>query len=87
MGNANSIDDDKERAPTASERKLRGNALQGAEQKSAVDHTAYEEGRNPDTELHLDGEKDDLYDDGLDLEDESDETLAGTRGNSSGIKP
>ena len=87
MGNANSTDDDKERAATASERRLRGNALKGAEQKSAVDHTTYEEGRNPDTELHLDGESDELYDDGLDLEDDSGDTLAGTRGDSSGIKP
>jgi len=87
MGNANSTDDDEARPPTASERRLRGNALKGSEQRSAVDHATYEEGRNPDTELHVDGEKDELYDDGLDLEDDSDETLAGTRGNSSGIKP
>ena len=42
---------------------------------------------NPDTELHLDGESDSLYSDGLDVEDDSGETLAGTRGDSSGIKP
>jgi hypothetical protein len=87
MGNANSSDDDKTRAATAPERKLRGNALKGSEQKSAADHTTYEERRNPDTELHLDEEKDTLYDDGLDIEDDSDDTLAGTRGSSSGIKP
>ncbi len=83
MGNAN---DDKAPA-TASERKLRGTALKGSEQKSAADHTAYEEERNPDTELRLDDETDSLYSDGLDVEDDSGETLAGTRGNSSGIKP
>jgi len=39
-------------------------------------------------ELRLDGEDDSLYSDGLDLEiDEEDDTLAGTRGTSSGIKP
>jgi len=69
------------------ERNLRGSGLKGPEQKSAVDHTAYEKARNPDTELHLDGEEDTLYDDGLDVEEDSDDTLAGTRGNSSGIKP
>ncbi len=83
MGDAN---DDKAPA-TASERKLRGRALRGSEQKSAADHTTYEEGRNPDTELHLDEEKDTLYNDGLDLEDDSGDTLAGTRGDSAGIKP
>jgi hypothetical protein len=87
MGNANSTDDDKARAATASERKLRGTALEGSEQKSAADHTTYEERRSPDTELHLDDEKDTLYNDGLDLEDDSGDTLAGTRGDSSGIKP
>ena len=84
MGTA---DDDKARPDAASERKLRGRGLKGSEQKSAVDHTAFEERRNPDTELHLDDEKDDLYDDGLDVEDDFGETLAGTRGNSSGIMP
>jgi hypothetical protein len=83
MGIAN---DDKAPA-TASERQLRGSALKGSEQKSAADHTTYEERRDPDTELQLDGEKDTLYNDGLDLEDDSGETLAGTRGDSAGIKP
>jgi hypothetical protein len=87
MGNANSSDNDKARAATQPERKLRGSALEGSDQKSAADHATYEEQRNPDTELHLDEEKDTLYDDGLDLEDEGSDTLAGTRGNSSGIKP
>ena len=32
MGNANSSNDDKTRAATAPERKLRGNALEGSEQ-------------------------------------------------------
>jgi hypothetical protein len=85
MGNAN--DEDKARAATSAERKLRGGALRGSEQKSAADHTTYEEGRNPDTELHLGDEPDSLYHDGLDVEDDSGETLAGTRGDSAGIKP
>jgi hypothetical protein len=84
MGDAS---EDKARSATAAERKLRGSALSGSEQKSSADHTTYEERRNPDTELHLDGETDSLYHDGLDLEDDSGETLAGTRGDSAGIKP
>jgi hypothetical protein len=68
--------------------KLRGAALEGSDQKSAPDHMDYEKGRNPDAELRLDGEDDSLYNDGLDLEiEEEDDTLAGTRGTSSGIKP
>ena len=61
------------------EPRLRGTELGGAEQKDAVDHAAYAKTRKRDTELHLDDEKDTLYDDGLDIEDDS-ETLAGTRG-------
>jgi len=72
MGNGNPSDDDKEdQSPTSGERRLRD----------------YEKRRNPDTELRVDGEDDSLYDDGLDTEDDDDETLAGTRGPSSGIKP
>jgi hypothetical protein len=62
------------------EDRLRGKALDGSEQKNAVDHTEFAEARDPDTELHLDDEKDTLYNDGLDIEDDS-ETLADTKGN------
>lgn len=87
MGNENSPKDDQAARDTAAERKLRGSALTGSEQKTAADHTDYEKARNPDTELHLDGEADSLYSDGLDTEEES-ETLFGTRGTSPGaIKP
>jgi hypothetical protein len=41
---------------------LRGKELNGA---------AYEKPRNNDTELHLDGEEDTLYEDGLELQDDS----------------
>lgn len=54
---------------TDGESNLRGNALDGSERKKAVDHTAFEKARNTDTTLRLDGEKDTLYDDGLDIED------------------
>jgi len=72
---------------TAGERRLRGSALDGAENKGAADHDTYEKRRNPDTELRLDGEEDTLYDDGLDTHDEDPDTFAGTRGKSDGIKP
>ena len=85
MGTTNNSDDDAQ--ADASERRLRGKGLKGSEQRSAADHAAYEERRNPDTELRTDDEPDSLYDDGLDLEDDSEESLAGTRGGSAGIKP
>ena len=50
---------------------LRGAALEGSEQKKSAAHTAFEKTRNPDATLHLDGEEDTLYDDGLELEDDS----------------
>jgi hypothetical protein len=53
------------------ESRLRGPALGGSEQRKAADHTAYDKTRNPDSILRLDGEEDTLYDDGLDLDDDS----------------
>ncbi len=85
MGNTNPPNDPA--APPAGEDRLRGKELEGSETKAAADHLEYEEHRNPDTELRLDDEQDTLYDDGLDLEDDDPDTLAGTRGKSSGIKP
>jgi hypothetical protein len=85
MGTDNPQGDDP--SPPASERRLRGANLEGSEQKSAPDHLDYAKTRNPDTELRLDGEVDTLYSDGLDIEADEDDTLAGTRGSSSGIKP
>lgn len=62
---------------------LRGREL-GSERMDAVNHLGHAQKRNPDVELRLDGEKDSLYSDGLDLDDGSD-PLAGTHGfNSSG---
>lgn len=89
MSNQNS--DESNRASTrlgseSTKPRLRGAPLDGAEQKSAVEHTEYERCRNPDTELHLDGEDDSLYSDGLDIGDDT-ESLAGTDGNApKGIK-
>jgi hypothetical protein len=63
--------------------RLRGADLEGADQKIAADHVSYKKARNPDTELHLDGEEDSLYNDGLEVGDDAD-TLAGTDGNTPG---
>jgi hypothetical protein len=86
MGDDHSSEDDRSASDTAAERSLRGSALKGSERQAAVDHTAYEKARKPDTEVRVDGEDDALYSDGVDLQQDSD-TLAGTRGTSSGIKP
>jgi hypothetical protein len=53
------------------ETNLRGAGLGGAEQKKSVDHTAATKSVNTDSTLRLDGEEDTLYDDGLELEDDS----------------
>jgi hypothetical protein len=87
MGNSDAPSNDPA-ARDETERRLRGSQLEGSEQKKSVDHAAYEKSRNPDTELRLDGEKDSLYNDGLDIDEEdTEDPLLGTRGNSSGIKP
>jgi hypothetical protein len=86
MGNPETPKDSKD-SSTAAERRLRGTELEGAENKTAADHDAYEKRRDPDTELRLDGEEDTLYDDGLDTGDDDPDTFAGTRGKSAGIKP
>ena len=74
--------DDLDRPPTPSldktgEKKLRGKPLAGPDQKAAADHVTYEKTRDPDAVLHLDGETDTLYSDGLDLDDDPGQ-LAGT---------
>lgn len=74
------------KVPDCGEDRLRGAPLGGAEQQSSVEHAAYEKTRNPDTELRLDGKDDSLYNDGLDVGDDS-ESLAGSDGNApKGIK-
>jgi hypothetical protein len=73
-------------ARNLAEPRLLGAALGGAEDKSSIDHTDYEETRNPDAELRLDGEDDSLYSDGLDVGDHTD-SWAGTDGDApKGIK-
>ncbi|MEO7209210.1 MAG: hypothetical protein ABI356_06505 [Steroidobacteraceae bacterium] len=59
---------------------LRGSALDGAEQKKSVAHTSFEKAGNTDATLHLDGEEDTLYDDGLEVDDDSSGPLTGKDG-------
>jgi hypothetical protein len=61
------------------EERLRGAKLDGSEQVTAVDHAAKAATSKPDAEVHVDGEDDSLYGDGLDIGDDS-ETLADTHG-------
>jgi hypothetical protein len=53
------------------ESSLRGAALDGSERNKSVAHTAADKARNTDATLRLDGEEDTLYEDGLELEDDS----------------
>jgi hypothetical protein len=69
MGTVNTDEDDVPIDKTG-ESTLRGSALDGAEQKKSVAHTAFEKTRNTDTILRLDGEEDTLYDDGLEIDDD-----------------
>lgn len=64
----------------SNDNQLRGADQGGSEAPEAVDHVARAKLSKRDGELHLDDEKDTLFDDGLDVEDES-LTLAGTQGN------
>ena len=66
-------------AAVAAETRLRGEALEGPEQRGSIEHAKYEKSRDPRVELRLDGEDDTLYADGLDIGDDS-LTLAGTDG-------
>ncbi len=52
----------------------------GSEQQWAAGHTLYKKGHNPDTVLRVDDEKDTLFTDGLELDDDT--PAAGTDGRS-----
>jgi hypothetical protein len=75
MGNSRTDDGP---AADAGEQKLRGDALDGPEQKRAADHTAYQGKRKPDRVVRIDGEPDTLYQDGLDLEGDEPSPPMGT---------
>jgi hypothetical protein len=69
MGNPNT-DGDRRGADQTGEDTLRGDTLDGPEQRRAPDHATYEKKRNPDRVVRVDGEKDTLYKDGLDVNDD-----------------
>jgi hypothetical protein len=71
MGNVNSESGGEIPEDIAGEADLRGAGLAGADRKTSVGHTASGKARNTDSVLRLDGEEDTLYDDGLELEDDS----------------
>jgi len=70
MGNATN-ESNRARTGQSGENELRGDALDGSEQKNAVDHTSHQKSRNPDKVLNLDNEEDTLYSDGLEIEDDT----------------
>jgi hypothetical protein len=71
MGEIRTEDGDDIPGDPTDESHLRGSELDGSERKKSVAHTAYEKARNPDATLHLDNEEDTLYDDGLEVDDDS----------------
>jgi hypothetical protein len=71
MGNMKTDDQRPDATDPAAESKLRGDALTGSERKRAVDHTTYDEARNPDKVVRVDNEEDTLYDDGLELDEDT----------------
>ncbi len=76
---------------TAAERKPPDSALTSSDQKDTRDHAGHEKAghekaRNPDAELHFEKKAGTLYEDGLDIKEDSD-LLYGAHGTSWGIKP
>ena len=71
MGNLKPDEQRPDDADPSAESKLRGDALAGSERKRAVDHTTYDETRDPDTVVRTDDEEDTLYDDGLELDEDT----------------
>jgi hypothetical protein len=61
--------DRRDATEAAGENKLRGDALDGSEQKRSVDHREYAKKRNPDDVVRVDGEEDTLNKDGLEFQD------------------
>ena len=71
MDNSKIIRDQADLLDATGETKLRGKALNGSERKPSADHVAYDKARTPDTVVRTDGEKDTLYNDGLEIEDDT----------------
>jgi hypothetical protein len=73
---SNSTED---RARDAGETKIRGKDLAGSEQPAAADHVQNAKRTNTDKVVRTDGEKDSLYEDGIELDDGS-SPLTGVNG-------
>jgi hypothetical protein len=71
MSNPTTRDERPNATDESAENELRGDSLDGSERKRAAGHTAYEKKRNPDAVVRTDDEEDTLYNDGLELEDET----------------
>jgi hypothetical protein len=71
MSESNPPTDPRDSADRTGESKLRGGALSGSERRQAVDHAEYSRKQNPDAVVRVDNEEDTLYDDGLELEDDT----------------
>jgi hypothetical protein len=65
------VDDGRTGSGKSGETNLRGKELNGSERRDAPDHAAYDKARNTDSVIRLDDEEDTLYNDALDLEDDS----------------
>jgi hypothetical protein len=61
----------KDTADKSGESLIRGRKLGGSEGDLAPDHVDYAKGRKSDDVIRTDGEKDSLYDDGIELDDDS----------------
>ena len=66
-------------ADQTGESSLRGRDLAGSERDQAADHADYAKRRKTDKVIRTDGEKDTLYEDGIELDDDSD-PLTGING-------
>jgi hypothetical protein len=80
MGDIRTEGGDNTPLDASGESDLRGDALEGSNSKKAVDRAARAKARNTDTTLRLDGEKDTLYDDGLEIDDGDAAPLTGQGG-------
>jgi len=65
--------------PDAGETRLRGGPLSRAERRGPVDSVAQQQSQDTDQVLRTDGEQDTLYEDGLELENDS-RPLTGVNG-------
>jgi hypothetical protein len=86
MSNPKDLESSDVTAVEAKESRLRGADLEGPDQKIAADLVTYKKSRNPDTELHLDGEDDSFYNDGLDIGNDTDVLVGTDGGNPGGVK-